>query len=91
MMKQYIRKENVEATELDGEWVIFNTEQYTITKVNDVGGHCWSLLNQPQTADTLTQSLVEKFSSPESKGMIEKDIEEFLDNLINCGLIHYVD
>jgi hypothetical protein len=91
MMKQYIRKENVEATELDGEWVIFNTEQYTITKVNDVGGHCWSLLNEPQTADTLTQFLVEKFSSPESKELIEKDIEEFLDSLVNCGLIQYVD
>jgi hypothetical protein len=91
MMKQYIQNKNVEATELDDEWVIFNTEQYTITKVNDVGGYCWSLLNQPQTADTLTQSLVEKFSSPESKELIEKDIEEFLDNLINCGLIQYVD
>ena len=91
MMKQYIQNKNVEATELDEEWVIFNTEQYTITKVNDVGGYCWSLLNQPQTADTLTQSLVKEFSSFENKEQIQKDIEAYLTNLEQCGLIQYVD
>ena len=55
MKTQYIQKGNYEATELDGEWIILNTDQYTITKLNDEGGHCWSLLNEVQTADSLTQ------------------------------------
>ena len=91
MMKQYIQKGNVEASELDGEWIILNTDHYTITKLNDVGGHCWSLLNEVQTADTLTQSLVEKFSFHENKEQIKEDIEDFLANLVECGLIQHVD
>jgi hypothetical protein len=91
MMKQYRQKENVEVTELDGEWILFNTEQYTITKINDIGGYCWSLLTQPQTADTLAKSLVEEFSATENKEQIQKDIDGFLANLEQCGLIQYVD
>jgi hypothetical protein len=91
MMKQYIQKGNVDATELDGEWIILNTDQYTITRLNDVGGHCWSLLKEVQTADTLTQSLVEKFFLHQNKEQIKEDIVDFLANLEQCGLIQYVD
>lgn len=90
MMKQFIQKGNVEATELDGEWIILNTEEYTITKLNDVGGHCWTLLNEVQTADTLAQSLMEKFSTS-NKEEIKADVEGFLANLVQCRLIQYVD
>jgi hypothetical protein len=91
MKTQYIQKGNYEATELDGEWIILNTDQYTITKLNDEGGHCWSLLNEAQTTDSLTDSLLDKFSITENKQQVKKDIEEFLANLVQCGLIEYVD
>ncbi|WP_242637906.1 MULTISPECIES: PqqD family protein [Bacillaceae] len=91
MMTQYKQKGNVEATEIDGEWIILNTDQYTITKLNDVGGHCWSLLNEKQTAASLTQSLLGKFSTTENEQQVKKDIEDFLANLVQCGLIEYVD
>lgn len=91
MMTQYIQKGNYEATELDGEWIILNTEQYTITKINDVGGYCWSLLNEVQTAETLTRSLLERFSAGEDEEQVKKDVEEFLANLVQCGLIDHVD
>ena len=90
-MTQYIQAGNYEATELDGEWIILNTDQLTITKLNDIGGHCWSLLNEVQTVDTLTQALLEKFLSSVNKELIMKDMEEFLANLIQCELIKYVD
>jgi hypothetical protein len=90
-MIQFIKNENCDATELDGEWIILNTEQYTITKINDVGGHCWLLLNERQTADSLTQSVLENFSSNEHREHIQKDIEEFLSNLGRLGLIQSVD
>lgn len=91
MMTQYIQKGNYEATELDGEWIILNTDQYTITKINDVGGFCWSLLNEAQTADSLTQSLLKRFSAGENEEQVKKDVEEFLANLVQCGLIDHVD
>ncbi|MEY2192737.1 PqqD family protein [Neobacillus sp. BF23-41] len=91
MMTHYIQKGNYEATELDGEWIVLNTDQYSITKLNDEGGYCWSLLNKVQTVDSLTQSLLEKFSTTENVRQVKKDMEEFLANLVQCGLIEHVD
>jgi Coenzyme PQQ synthesis protein D (PqqD) len=91
MMTHFIQKGNVEATELDGEWVILNTEQFTITKLNGAGGLCWSLLNKNQTVDTLTNSLVEEYKAVQNKEQIKQDVEEFLSNLTECGLIEHVN
>ena len=89
-MIQYIQTENCEATELDGEWMILNSNQLTITKLNDVGGHCWSLLEQKQTAQTLTQSLLEKFPANDITE-VKQDIEEFLMNLMEYGLVQHAN
>jgi hypothetical protein len=86
MMTQYIQKGNYEATKLDEEWIILNTDRYTITKLNDEGGHCWSLLNKVQTVDSLTQSLLEKFSTAENVQQVKKDMEEFLANLVQLKM-----
>lgn len=91
MMTQYIQKGNYEITELDGEWIILNTDEYTITKLNDVGGYCWSILKKAQTADTLTKTLVEKFSVHENQEQVNRDTKDFLESLVECGLIQYVD
>jgi hypothetical protein len=91
MMTHFIQKGNVEATELDGEWIILNTEQFTITKLNGAGGLCWSLLNKIQTVDTLTNSLVEEYKAVQNKEQIKQDVEEFLSNLTECGLIKHVN
>jgi hypothetical protein len=91
MMTHFIQKGNVEAIELDGEWIILNTEQYTITKLNGVGGLCWSLLNKIQTVETLTNSLVEEYKAVQNKEQVKQDVEEFLSNLSECGLIEHVN
>ncbi|MDP4083190.1 MAG: PqqD family protein [Bacillota bacterium] len=90
-MTQYIQKAKFEKTELDGEWIILNTEDFTVTKLNEVGGLCWALLNEIQTVETLTQSLLEKFSSQNNMEQVKRDIEEFLSQLVHCGLIQHVD
>lgn len=90
-MSQYIQKGKYEATELEGEWIILNTEQYTVTRLNDVGGLCWSLLTEAQTSESLTRSLAKKYSSGKNDEQIKKDVEEFLINLVQCGLVQSVD
>ncbi|MGG1399990.1 PqqD family protein [Bacillus salipaludis] len=90
MIRPYIQKENVETTELDGEWILLNTDLLTITKLNEVGGLCWSLLNKEQTAESLALTVYEKFQSTEDKEKIKKDMEEFLSHLDECGLIENV-
>jgi hypothetical protein len=91
MMSQFIQKGNMESTELDDEWIILNIDQYTITKLNGVGGHCWSLLNEMQTVDSLTNSLMNKYQEKENKEQIKQDVQEFISKLLKCGLIEHVN
>jgi hypothetical protein len=91
MMTYYIQKGNYDATELDGEWIILNTDQYTITKLNDVGGYCWTLLKEVQTVDSLLNSVTKRFTYSANGQQVKEDLEDFLDNLLQCELIQYVD
>jgi hypothetical protein len=88
---QFIQNGKYDATEFDGEWIILNTDNYTVTKLNEVGGICWSLLNEAQTVDTLSQSLIREMSFETSIEEVKKDVQEFLSHLVECGLIQNVD
>jgi hypothetical protein len=87
MSTPYIRKSNYESVELDGEWIILNTEGYTITKLNEVGGFCWSLLSSSQTIDSMVQALLDQYKIADEA--VEEDIESFLADMMECGLIQH--
>lgn len=84
-MIKYIRKQNIETTQLDGEWLILDSLEYTITTLNGVGGYCWELLREEQTICSIIQSLKEQYLLKEE--LIQQDIESFLSELIKCGLV----
>lgn len=90
-MSQYIQKENCDATELDGEWIILNTENFTVTKLNEVGGLCWTLLNEVQSVDSLSERIGAQFSGSTPIEQVKTDVEHFLTKLSQCGLIDHVD
>ena len=85
MIPLYIQKSNYETTQFEDEWIILNTDNYTITKLNDLGGFCWSLLNEPQTLTNLQQAIKKEFQNEAD----ELDIESFLSDLIQCGLVKH--
>ena len=83
MSLTYIRNEACETTLLDDEWLILNTENLTITKLNTVGGFCWNLFKEPQTRESLTKNISHYYI-----GDIEQpEIDNFVDQLIEYGLI----
>lgn len=83
----YMQINNYEAIQLDEEWIILNTDDFTMTKLNAVGGFCWSILEQNQTLPSLVQAVHENYVAVSET--IEKDLQEFLFELIQCGLIKY--
>lgn len=87
MSRWYKRNESVETMEVDQEWMILHPEKYTVTKLNEVGGLCWSLLKDNQTIDTLTQELLKEYVVEEEK--IRQDVLKFFDELFQLGLIEY--
>jgi hypothetical protein len=87
MIDYYVRKNQYEAIQLDGEWIILNTDDYTITQLNAMGGFCWSVLNQTQTLQSLIQAVHDKYEAVTET--VEKDIEAFLSDLMRCGLLKH--
>lgn len=85
-MNGYIQKTNTDATQLEDEWLILNTDEYTITKVNDIGGYCWAMLDASQTVGSLVQAIEKEFSTGHAN---KEDIEHFLADLMKYGLIEY--
>jgi hypothetical protein len=86
-MDQYISKNNYETTSFDGEWIILNTDNYTITRLNETGGFCWSLLGEVQSVQSLSKAVARKFSI--ELEAVEEDVVAFLENLVECGLVEY--
>jgi formylmethanofuran dehydrogenase subunit A len=88
LVVQYRRKSNYETANLDDEWIILNTDQYTITKLNETGGYCWGLLSNIQTLESLCEAVVQKYDQG-CEG-VKEDMDRFLLELLECGLIENV-
>ncbi|WP_411332961.1 PqqD family protein [Metabacillus indicus] len=84
MTKTYKQAPDCETVEVDGEWIILHTENFTVTKLNESGGLCWSLLKEETSADVLLESI-----RTLSAHYTETDIQLFLDELTSCGLIEH--
>ncbi|WP_417898988.1 PqqD family protein [Bacillus haimaensis] len=88
MSRKYIQNSGCEASELDDEWIILNTENFTVTKINQVGGLCWSILSEAQTVESIVESVERHFHG---SGLVQKEeIEDFIMQLENCGVIRNV-
>ncbi|MBO1512385.1 PqqD family protein [Metabacillus bambusae] len=84
-MKQYIKKSDYETVNLDDEWIIMNTDNFTVTKLNAIGGFCWTLLEHPQSISSLSQSIKQNYDLQNES--LLTDVEEFLGELIEYGLV----
>ncbi len=90
-MTKYVQKYAYEASQFEDEWIILNTDNYTVTKVNEVGGFCWELLKEAQSIDSIVEALKKNFSNTEDIELFPQEIEEFLTKLYEYGLITYAN
>ncbi|MGG4489200.1 PqqD family protein [Metabacillus idriensis] len=85
MTAYYKQASDCETVEIDGEWMILHSGQFTITKLNEMGGYCWSLLKDPHTLDELILSYIAEFNNTNA----ENELQCFLKELEKCGLIEH--
>lgn len=83
---RYIRNNNCEFVQLDGEWIILNTETFTVTKLNEIGGFCWLLLGRSQSISSMVESIQNKYVL--AADTAEQDLQAFLSDMMECGLVH---
>ncbi|MDR6878672.1 PqqD family protein [Bacillus sp. 3255] len=86
-MTRYLRMNDYESIQLDAEWIILNTDEYTLTKLNGVGGFCWSLLGAAQTVSSLSEAVRQEYAGADAT--VEEDIEAFLSDMVARGLVQH--
>jgi hypothetical protein len=89
-MGRYIQRNQYEVTEIDSEWLILNTDEFTVTKLNEVGGFCWELLSEKQTVESLVEAVKKRYSPEQEETILKEDMEAFLSHLQDCRLIQNV-
>ncbi|CAM3289497.1 PqqD family protein [Sporolactobacillus spathodeae] len=91
----YIKKKNYETIRFDDEEnvTIINLDDSMVTNLNRAGGNCWRLLDQKQDVDTLAMALLADQNSSERDSIdidqLKRDIQDFLDQMVDCGLVDY--
>ncbi|MDQ1910418.1 PqqD family protein [Paenibacillus sp. GD4] len=85
----YKRNTQAETLEVDGEWVILHTAKYTVTRLNEVGGLCWELLQQHRTVQELTEEVMKSYDITAQEA--ERDIEGFIEELRRMDLVEHAD
>ncbi|MGM9987194.1 MAG: PqqD family protein [Bacillaceae bacterium] len=85
---KYVQSNKHEIYQLDDDYIIFNTNNYYVFKVNEVGKHCLQLLEQPQSIESLIDQL-EK-SGDKVTPSDKQQVEEFVRILVEDDLLKEV-
>ncbi len=72
-MTRYIQNKDYDVTELDRDYLILNTDQFTVTKLNEVGGFCWTLLKDPQSVEGLALAVQNQFGFSSDQNRITQE------------------
>jgi hypothetical protein len=87
MMNAYECSNNMDITELDGEYIVIDTGKFTITKVNDLGARILEGLMQKRNLESIVQAIAEEFDVDQK--IVRADANVFLMELKGLGLITY--
>lgn len=79
--------ESVESVELEGEWILLQTENHYVTRLNETGGLLWSFLQTPGTLTDILGYLDSLFEVDFAQ--LENDATSFLIEMLENELITF--
>ena len=80
------QKENIDASELDGEKVMMNFEKGKYFVMNDIGSRIWDILNTPTSVNKIVLILLSEYDVDQET--CEKTVIEFLERVYDEELIN---
>ncbi|HQH42040.1 MAG TPA: lasso peptide biosynthesis PqqD family chaperone [Bacteroidales bacterium] len=81
----YRRNPDLIFSDMDGETVMMSIQNGEYYGLDEVGSRIWQLLENPESAETLTQKLIEEYEVPQETCL--SDVMEFLNILAEKQLI----
>ena len=83
------RKRDLVASDMDGETVMLDIDSGRYFGLSGVGPHLWKTLEKEARADALVASVREQFDAAPDED-VERDVMEFLNRLVDKGLVTVV-
>lgn len=90
-MVYYKRKSNLIYNELDDELVIIDPSNGYVHLLNTTGKRIFELLECPMNISELTSHIASNFIEVTNEDELLRDIIEYIEELLNCGLINRED
>lgn len=87
--KKIKRNSGLVYNEIDGQVVMLNLKKEAYYSLNEVGSVIWTELSDPCTLEDLIKRLIEKYEISASR--CSEDIEPFLNELVELGVIEILD
>jgi hypothetical protein len=72
---------------LDGETVIVNADHHEVHVLNGTASRIWELLDDWRTLPDVVAALLGKDGFDVSRAEVEQDVLQFLDQLVDKGLV----
>ncbi|KRF35888.1 PqqD family protein [Paenibacillus sp. Soil787] len=87
MNNTYRCSANLDMMEVDGEFLILDSNQLTVTKLNEMGGKLWGLLQQGLTLQQIITAIQDEYDI--NGADVESDVVSFLNELSQMGLVEH--
>jgi hypothetical protein len=82
---QFVRSADVVGTDVADETVLLNTASWTYLSFDVIGARIWTLLETPQSADSLVAALTAEFSVDDAT--CRRDTVAFVQDMLEKGFI----
>lgn len=83
--RKFQRNTCVEEIQVDQEWLLLHADRFTITRINELGGLCWSLLEEPASMEALAEEVMKHFVVSKEEAL--QDMERFMEELLAIDLV----
>lgn len=81
----YSCSDSIEILEIDQEWIVMDTEQFTITKINTMGAYILEAVQAKKPLDQIVDMIHTNFNVEQHDA--RKDALAFLEELNRMGLV----
>lgn len=82
---QFRWSKDVESHEMDGQWILMNAQDFTVTKFEGLGGFIWSHFREPSTKERIVELILEAYDA--TREQVEMDVNHFVNHLLHLRLL----
>ena len=85
ILTNYVKQNHILSTTLNDEIVMMDSEKGMYYNLDPIGSRIWTLLDTPQTLESLCKNLMEEYDIDQTT--CQQETEAFLQSLAERGLI----